>query len=375
MSGVQSTRRWWAVAAAVIIAIAGLVWWRSAETEPTAPDGDGAASGDVVRVAGPDLIAVQPDTPLASKLDVRTVATERIAAPLLSVTGSVVARLSPGTDNADARWDFSQLELATTYADWLRARAEEPYTQQQLAKTRELVAARVAAQTELVDRLRLLVKAGTDSPRDLAKAEADLVEAQLDGKKEIYEAETAAKTAQRTRATLARQLFQAGIDPELLSASQEGTTVLVADVPEGRIGLVRDGQAAEARFYALPGETISGRVRSLAPALTADRRTLRVFFELDDPLAHLRPGMFAEVGLGTEPRDALLVPSDAVLHVGRTDYVLVRTQPGLWRATPVQVGEAHDANVEILSGLTPGDQIVGRGAILLKPPLVQALQG
>jgi len=69
------------------------------------------------------------------------------------------------------------------------------------------------------------------------------------------------------------------------------------------------------------------------------------------------------------------VPSDAVLHVGRADYVLVRTQPGSWKVTEVQVGEAHGTSVEILSGLAPGDTLITSGAILLKPLLVQSLQG
>jgi RND family efflux transporter MFP subunit len=363
-------RFWLPIAAAVaVVALAVLVLWthQPPSLEPT------AASEDTVKVAGPQLIAVQPDSPLANKLDVRTLASEHITTPLLTVSGSVVARLGPGKDAADGRWDFSHLELATMYADWLRARTEEPYAQQQLAKTRELAAARIAAQTKVVDRLRQLVKAGTDAPRDLAKEEADLVEAQLEGQKQTFEAELAVTNAARTRATLQRQLFQAGVDPELLSQAADDTAIVVADVPEGRMGLVRDGQSAVARFFALPGETFSARVKSLAPALASERRTLRVFFELDDPQAHLRPGMFADVGLGTEPRDALLAPSDAVLHVGGSDYVLVQTPAGLWRVTEVQVGEASGASVEILSGLNPGDTIVGAGAILLKPLVVQAL--
>ena len=368
-------RRWWPLALVLIVVALGVaLMMRGAEPEKVSAPSTEAAVAEMVRVAGPHLIAVQPGTPLASKLEVRTLVAEPISTPLLTVTGSIVARLAPGKDSAEARWDFSQLELATTYADWLRARAEEPYAAQQLAKTQQLVAARVSAQTELVDRLRRLVKAGTDSPRDLSKAEADLVEAQLEGQKQVFEADTALKNAARTRATLERQLFQAGIDPELLGRAKEGAASLVAEVPEAQMRLVRDGQSAVARFFALPDETISGRVSSLAPTLANERRTLRVFFDLDDPRAHLRPGMFAEVGLGTEPRDGLVLPSDAVLHVGRSDYVLVQTQPGVWRVTEVHVGEASGTTVEALSGLTPGDTIIGSGTILLKPLVVEALR-
>src|SRR5262249_52374262 len=244
-------RRWWPLALTLVGAAVAVGWWlRRSESDKASTATSAATTVQTVKVAGPSLIALQPDTPLANKLDVRTVAAERITSPLLTVTGSIVARLAPGKDSAEARWDFSQLELATTYADWLRARAEEPYAAEQLTKTKELAAARVSAQTQLVERLRRLVKAGTDSPRDLAKAEADLVEAQLEGQKQVFEAETHAKVAARTRATLERQLFQAGVDPGLLERAKEGTVIMVAEVPEAQVGLVRPGQAAVARFYA-----------------------------------------------------------------------------------------------------------------------------
>ena len=357
----------------VALVVVASVWRcvrRSEVGEGRARTETGAAS---VEVAGPRLISVAPGSPLESKLAVGAVRAEAVTSPRLTVTGSVAARLTAGADDPDARWDFSQPELASAWADWLRAQTDEPFAQRQLEKTRELAAARVSAQTKLVDRLRKLVAVGTDSPRDLAAAEADLVQAQLEGQKEVYEAETAAKNASRTRTALARQLLQAGIDPALLARARPGTAIVVADVPESQVGLVHEGQAGVARFYALPDRTFPARVSSVAPTLSNERRTLRVFFELDDASSQLRPGLFAEVGLGTEPRDAMLVPADAVLHIGRADYVLVRSQPGAWRVTEVSVGEATGAKVELLSGVAAGDLVVESGAIILKPVVVEAL--
>lgn len=328
-----------------------------------------------VRVTGPGMIAVAPGGALETKLAVGAVQAQRVTLPRLTVTGSVAARLGVGTEALEARWDFSQPELAASWADWLRARNEEPFAQRQLEKTRQLAAARVSAQTKLVERLRKLVAAGTDSPRDLAAAEADLVQAQLEGQKQVYEAETAQRNAANNRNALERQLLQAGIDPGLLVQAKPGTAILVADVPESQVGQVHEGQESLAHFYALPGESYPARVRSVAPTLSSERRTLRVFFELDDPDSHLRPGLFAEVGLGTEPRDAILVPADAVLHIGKADYVLVRTQPGTWRVTEVSVGDASGGRVEVLSGLGVGDEIIESGAIILKPLAVEALSG
>jgi len=367
-------RRSLAIALLAVVAVALL--WRCAR-ERAREAGEARARVESatrpVEVAGPGLISVEPRSSLEGKLALGAVKAETVTLPRLTVTGSVAARLSAGADDPEARWDFSQPDLASAWADWLRARTEEPFAQQQLEKTRQLAAARVSAQTKLVDRLRKLVAVGTDSPRDLAAAEADLVQAQLEGQKQVYEAETAWKNAQHSRNTLERQLLQAGIDPALLAQAPPGTAIVVADVPESQVGLVHEGQESVARFYALPGETFAARVKSMAPTLSSERRTLRVFFELEDPRSHLRPGLFAEVGLGTEPRDAILIPADAVLHIGRADYVLVRAEPGTWRVTEVQVGEASGAEVEVLSGLAVGNEVIESGAIILKPLVVEAL--
>jgi multidrug efflux pump subunit AcrA (membrane-fusion protein) len=64
-----------------------------------------------------------------------------------------------------------------------------------------------------------------------------------------------------------------------------------------------------------------------------------------------------------------------VLHIGRSDYVLVEAGSGVWQVTEVKVGEQDGTRVEILDGLQGGERVIGNGAILLKPVVVQALQG
>jgi hypothetical protein len=128
-------------------------------------------------------------------------------------------------------------------------------------------------------------------------------------------------------------------------------------------------------LFGIPNERFSGKVNSIAPVLSKERRSLRVLFVIDDPDDKLRPGMFAEIGLGTGPRNAILVPADGVLHIGRADYVLTATeQANTWRVTEVQVGEPHNGDVEILDGLRDGQRVVGKGAILFKPLVVRSLQ-
>ncbi len=326
-----------------------------------------------VALAGKNLISVDSSSLLEKKLDLTHVSVERLSSPLLTVTGAVMARLRAGAGSVEDRWQFSSVELSSIYADWQRTGTEMDFATKQLAKTRELTAAQLVSQNRVVERLRKLVATGTEAIRDLTAAEASLLEIQLEGQKAVYQAENQLIQATHSHADLERRLIQAGIDPDLLLQVPVGTSLVMADVPEVRINLVTTKQACEARFYSLPDHVFKGIVRSLAPSLSTESRTLRVFFELDDQLGQLKPGMYAEIGLGTNPRNAVLAPADGILHITNNDYILQQAGQDSWQITPIQVGEQIDDRVEILSGLTGGEKVIGKGAILLKPLLVQSL--
>ena len=62
-----------------------------------------------------------------------------------------------------------------------------------------------------------------------------------------------------------------------------GTVWLEAALPEALAAAIQPGQAVEARFPALPGEVLKGRVAAVLPEANRDTRTLRVRIELPNP--------------------------------------------------------------------------------------------
>jgi hypothetical protein len=281
---------------------------------------------------------------------------------------------SPAGEKGSDSWQFNSPELLTAYTDWQKATADIAFAETQLAQIKQLADTRTSAQQKLVDRMKKLVEAGTDTQKDLAAAETELIQSQIQGRKEVHEAETAVRLARRSEAALARQLQHGGLAPELLQSGTSDVDIVMADVPEGLISRVKINQACEARFFGFPDHAFSGQVRVIAPVLSKERRSLRVLFAIHDPKDQLRPGMFADIGLGTDARSALLVPAEGIVHVGRSDYVLVGEASSQWRVAEVQVGEVHASGVEILGGLQAGNRVAGQGAILLKPYIIQALQ-
>jgi multidrug efflux pump subunit AcrA (membrane-fusion protein) len=358
---------------AVLIAVAALAWLLWPEHRGEDESAAVPKEVEIVKLTQRHRLTIVPGTPLEQKLKIAEVNQQKTSAPLLKVTGSVVARLAPPTSQAskvEGRWDFSAPELAGAYADWLKARNDVPFNETQRVNIFKLAAANLAAKKEVADRLEKLVKAGTDPAKDLVAAKADLLQTQIQGEKDKHEAQTNVDNARRTLATLERQLFQAGVDPALLLQDTSSMAIVKGEVPEARAGLARQGEPCTAAFYAFPEIKFDGTVGSISPTISKDTRTLRVFFQVNDPKGILKPGMYCDVGLSTSPRETLLIPADGVLHVGQFDYVLVADGKDQWIVTRVKTGEQFGSFLEILSGLKPGDRVIGSGAILLKPYVV-----
>jgi hypothetical protein len=348
--------------------------WSSTKTPSADADKRPSRPEEVVQVTGPRTLRVRSGTPLDAKLQIVTVEEASLTAPVLPVTGTTLASLRTANGAAQDAWQFATSDLLSAFTDWQKAIVDVEFQKTQLQAVRQLAEYRVEAQKEVVERMEKLVTAGTERIKDLVAEKVNLKQFEIQGKKDVHEAENAVKVAQKTETALARQLQQAGLEPTMLrSAAAEGE-IVVAEVPERVMSRVKVGMTSEVRFFGLPNRVFTGKVSSISPVISKDKRVLNVQFTVKDPENIVRPGMFAEIGLGTDKRQALLMPADGVLHVAGKDYVLVGTDAGTWRITEVQTGELRGTNVEVLAGLKAGERVLGKGAILLKPAVVAAVQ-
>jgi hypothetical protein len=307
-------------------------------------------SDEVVKAIGPRLIRVQPGTPVDSKLQVDAVKSSPLTAPVLPVTGTTLASLRPAREGGQDSWQFATSDLLTAFSDWQKSVKDVTFQQTQLQAIKDLNKEKIAAQKKVVARMEKLVAAGTDTEKDLAVEKTNLIQFEIQARKDIHDQEQTVYLSQRTQATLSRQLQQAGLEPTILREAAAEGEIVVAEVPERLVERVKLGMTSEVRFFALPGRVFTGKVSSISPVISKDKRVLNVQFTVKDPKDLIRPGMFAEIGLGTDKREALLMPADGVLHVGDREYALVGGEPNTWQITEVQTGELRGSNVEVLAG-------------------------
>jgi len=118
-----------------------------------------------------------------------------------------------------------------------------------------------------------------------------------------------------------------------------------------------------------------GAIDFVGPLLGEETRTALARVVLSNPDGHYRPGMFvtARVASATSPVN-IAVAKSALQTVDERTVVFVKTPEG-FEPRPVEIGRRNTVNVEIVSGLKPGDLYVSEGAFTLKAQLSKGAFG
>jgi len=140
---------------------------------------------------------------------------------------------------------------------------------------------------------------------------------------------------------------------------------LEAAVPEALTGSARVGQPVSATLTAFPGERFAGRIIAILPSAQEASRTITVRAAMPNPGLRLKPGMFAQATIAPERREALLIPSEAVIRTGERTLVMITQEGGGYRPAEVRIGREAGGRTEVLAGLAAGEEVVTSGRFLL----------
>jgi cobalt-zinc-cadmium efflux system membrane fusion protein len=144
------------------------------------------------------------------------------------------------------------------------------------------------------------------------------------------------------------------------------TVWLIANVREVDAPLMRVGLPVEVRVLAFPGRTFKAKISWVAPSIDPNTHRLSVRADVENPDGTLKPGMFSNFSIITgEATTAPAVPQHAIVYEGETARVWVAGRDGSIAARPVRVGQIADGMVEILDGLSPGEDVVTSGALFI----------
>lgn len=128
---------------------------------------------------------------------------------------------------------------------------------------------------------------------------------------------------------------------------------------------LRQNPSLQIEFEAYPNEMFTGKIVFDNPTLEEDQKVNLVRVQVMNPAKKLKPGMMAYLYLKRNEKKTLVIPKSALLMESMIS-VWVETNDGMFEQRMVTVGMENKQDVEILSGIRPGEKVVVSGAFFLK---------
>jgi membrane fusion protein, copper/silver efflux system len=154
---------------------------------------------------------------------------------------------------------------------------------------------------------------------------------------------------------------------ELYRIADHSHLWVIADVAEADLAAIKIGTRATVMVRAYMAQPIEGEVTFIYPEMRTETRTARVRIEVPNPDGRLKVDMYADVvfqaGANEEP--AIAVPASAVIDSGTRQVVLVVKGEGRFEPRAVKLGRRGDGYVEVLDGITKGEEVVTAATFLI----------
>jgi len=258
--------------------------------------------------------------------------------------GDVIARID--SRSLEARLAQAQAQIRVIEQEVERAKVE-------LARAQELDVKKLVARTEVEDRTLDLAEASArleKSRRDAEVVETDLGYAVI---RAPIAGTIASVTTQRGETVAA-----AFSTPTFVTIIADDALEVVAMVDETDIGTVEEGNEVLFTVESYPAMDFSGTVKQVAPkgAIISGVVNFEVMIDIESDTVVLKPDMTANVSVRTAEREAVVLPTGAVLRDGFARYVFLDEGGELVRR-PVTIGTRDTGFTEIRQGVAPGDRV------------------
>jgi len=143
---------------------------------------------------------------------------------------------------------------------------------------------------------------------------------------------------------------------------------IIFDAYESDIQFIKVGDKINFTIQAFPGNTFSGRISFIDPALDPVTRVIKVRVEADNSSGKLKPEMFATGIISARLKDygdAVIIPQTAVLWTGKRSVVYIKQpqyEEPVFRMREISLGPMLGDSYIVTDGLAVGEEIVTQGA-------------
>jgi RND family efflux transporter MFP subunit len=165
-----------------------------------------------------------------------------------------------------------------------------------------------------------------------------------------------------------------GTQARLFTVADVSTMVVPVPVSELDVGALAAGDSARVTLDAFPDQPLAGQIRRVFPAADPVTRLVPVEVELPGG-GPARPGFLARVTFDLDAReDVILLPAAAMQGPEGGQFVYVVEDDRVSRR-PVEAGITSRGDVEVRTGLAPGERVVTTGQSMVREgALVQVVE-
>jgi cobalt-zinc-cadmium efflux system membrane fusion protein len=305
--------------------------------------------------AAPELNVTGTVTPdISRNIPVVTIASGRVL--------EIHARLGDTVTKGQLLLKIQSADISGAFSDYRQAIADEVLARAQLARAKTLLDAGAMAQkdyevaVDTEDKAKVTVETTEDHLKVLG-VDKDHFSAIV----EVFAPVSGVITDQQV--TLAAGT-QGLASPNPFTISDMSHVWIVCDVFENDLKTVNLGEFADVRLNAYPDRVFRARVDNIGPILDPNIRTAKVRLEVENA-GQMRFGMFATATFhGMEKQISAIVPSTAILHLHDRDWVYLPAGGKSFKRAGVIGGITMPDNMQVVSGIKPGDQVVKNALVL-----------
>lgn len=158
-----------------------------------------------------------------------------------------------------------------------------------------------------------------------------------------------------------------GSSSTIFTLMDMSTVKVIVNVLEKDISTLKSVNEADVTVDAYPGKTFKAIIKRISQQIDLSTRTMPVEIDIKNPDNLLKPGMFSNVNLIIDRHDnALIVPSQYVLHDENGDYVFTVSKDTVVHKTYVKLGLTENNQDEIIGGISENTLVVSAGQDIVR---------
>ena len=163
------------------------------------------------------------------------------------------------------------------------------------------------------------------------------------------------------------------------SLGSENTIIMTLDdtkkvlcdlkIPEVYAAFLKKELKLNATFSAYKNKTYKGKIESVASRVDAQTRSILARAKINNENSEILPGSLLEIEIFYNEKDALSVPDTSIMYEGSKKFIYKIIENNMIKKTEIETGIRSAGNLEVLSGINEGDQIIAEGLTKVRPSM------